>query len=655
MARGVASTVWEAALTLVTHSPLKVGLLDRDGRLAAVSERFVSVTGLPREHLIGFRLTEVFGPAASGISRIFSDPRDVSAASCRIEVGSGEFILAEPVLWPLGDDPEQAVALVYVDRGATADQLALLELRRLEALLEAMVENIPSMLTVQDLATGKYLRVNRAVEEFVGRPREQILNGVGRYFTGIDPEQRYLAGSDSDDHDQRMNEVEDTVLDAEARARVLRTRGRLIEDGQGGRYLLTVSEDVTEKKQAEDKLRFIAGEAEAANRAKSAFLANMSHEIRTPLNGVMGIASALARTALRPDQIEMVSLIEMSAKTLEALLSDILDLARIEAGRMELKAEPFDLATSVNACGALFSAAAEAKGLKYQVEVEPGAVGSYIGDAPRLRQIISNLLGNAVKFTQSGSINLQVSALRGETASVLRFDVRDSGIGFDAETKARLFGRFEQADGSITRRFGGTGLGLAISRSLAEAMGGTLDAESEFGHGATFSLTLELTRGIGETELWSSDGEIEEDEGPDLSNFRVLVAEDHPTNRRVVELILGSLDLQLTCVEDGAQAVAAAERERFDLILMDMQMPVMDGLAAIREIRALEARTGRTPSPMFALTANAMQEHVAASAAAGANGHLTKPITADTLIATVVAVANGEIECEPTGVSTSAA
>ncbi|MBV9511924.1 MAG: PAS domain S-box protein [Caulobacteraceae bacterium] len=636
----------DAATALVAHSPLDLCLVDVDSRFVAVSQGFLTASGLRREDLIGVKASDLFGSSVADIVSATVCKGGVRARTLpprRFEKPDGEPFWVETMLWPVCDDAGAAIGVMCVSRNITSEQKLLADLSRAEALLDAVVENIPSMLVVQELGSGNFVRINRATAQFLGRSREELIGNGRQNFSGKE------GAKDHWDLVAQAEATGDTVAaerptpDGKGRVRILQSRHRVIEDGGGVRHVLTISDDITETRQAEDKLRAIAGEAEAANRAKSEFLANMSHEIRTPLNGVMGIASALARTELRPDQAEMVGLIEMSAKTLEALLSDILDLARIEAGRMELKAEPFDLATSVNACGALFSAAAEAKGLKYQVSVDPAAIGSYIGDAPRLRQILSNLLGNAVKFTQSGSISLRVSAVRGETSSALRFDVQDTGIGFDAETKARLFGRFEQADGSITRRFGGTGLGLAISRSLAEAMGGTLDAQGEPGRGAVFSLTLDLTRCVGETELWSAGGEIQ-DEGAELDGFRVLVAEDHPTNRRVVELILGSLDLDLVCVEDGAQAVAAAERERFDLILMDMQMPVMDGLAAIREIRALEARTGRAPSPIFALTANAMQEHVAASAAAGANGHLTKPITADALIATVERAASGEFD-----------
>ncbi len=398
--------------------------------------------------------------------------------------------------------------------------------------------------------------------------------------------------------------------------------------------VIGVIRDIDAQKRGEIALAKARDAAEAANRAKSEFLANMSHEIRTPLNGVMGVASALSRTTLDPAQKEMVGLIETSAQTLEGLLSDVLDLARIESGRLELKAEPFELAQSVEDVGALFFPAARDKGLEFSITTAPSARGEFKGDAIRFRQILSNLISNAVKFTAAGKITVSVD-VEGASPERVVVQVCDTGIGFDAAAGARLFERFEQADGSITRRYGGTGLGLAISRSLADAMGGELYATSSPGEGSVFTLKLSLPRPLSEAAADSSKPETG-GEPFDLSRFRVLLAEDHPTNRRVVELILRSAGVELTCVEDGAEAIRVWAGGDFDLVLMDMQMPVMDGLTAIRAIRRREAAESSRPRTLiYALTANAMAEHDKASAEAGADGHLTKPITVDDLLSAV--------------------
>ena len=372
--------------------------------------------------------------------------------------------------------------------------------------------------------------------------------------------------------------------------------------------------------------------ADEANRSKSDFLANMSHEIRTPLNGVIGINAALARTELTPEQARMVDLIATSGETLETLLTDVLDLARIESGHLELKAEAFDLEDCLKSVVALFETGARKKGLEFTLNVAPGVTGAFVGDVVRIRQVVSNLLSNAVKFTAEGRITL--NATQADDGSVV-VAVTDTGIGFDADFKARLFQRFEQADGSITRRFGGTGLGLAISRALAEAMEGTLEADSEPDVGSTFTLTLNLAR--------APDSAIVKATAPvparpqEAGAPRVLLAEDHPINRKVVELLFEGTGVVLTTVENGAEAVALYETEAFDMVLMDMQMPVMDGLTAIQMIRSREQAEGLAATPIYTLSANAMPEHAEASAKAGANGHLTKPIAVGSLFAALEA------------------
>ncbi|MBC6983652.1 ATP-binding protein [Caulobacter sp. 17J80-11] len=403
------------------------------------------------------------------------------------------------------------------------------------------------------------------------------------------------------------------------------------EEGRPDR-IVGVIRNITARKRSELAVARAREQAETASRAKSEFLANMSHEIRTPLNGVLGVAGALARTELAPGQRGMVRLIETSAETLEVLLSDLLDLARIESGRMELAAEPFDLEEATRSVAALFEAKAAEKGLNFEVELHADAKGRFVGDVVRVRQILANLLSNAVKFTDRGGVRLSVRTTCGRERCTLRFEVADTGIGFDESFRARLYERFEQADGSITRRFGGTGLGLSICKSLAELMGGRLDAVATPGEGATFSLEAPFDRAPAAAAETGAPPCVEV---APLRRARVLLAEDHPTNRTVVELILAGADVDLVSVENGAEALDAFTPGAFDLVLMDMQMPVMDGLSAIRAIRRLEAQAGASRTPVYALTANALPEHAEASRAAGADDHLTKPLSAATLLASV--------------------
>jgi signal transduction histidine kinase/ActR/RegA family two-component response regulator len=382
----------------------------------------------------------------------------------------------------------------------------------------------------------------------------------------------------------------------------------------------------------EDRVRERTAELEQANAEKSRFLANMSHELRTPLNGVIAISQALKARQADPKDQELAELIVSSGRLLEQVLTDILDFSSIEAGRIHLAREAFEIEPLVARIAELHRAAAAEKGLKLEWTVDPDVQGAYLGDPIRLTQVLSNLFSNAVKFTPSGSVSLAVRR-RGRG---LEFAVRDTGIGFDDAVRARLFRRFEQADDSIRRRFGGTGLGLAISRSLVELMGGEITVSSKPGQGSEFCVILELPRA--EPPPGIEALEASETDAAPLGALRVLLAEDHPTNQKVVQLILGSVGLMPVVVEDGQAALDAMAAEPFDVVLMDMQMPVLDGLSATAEIRRREAALGKPRTPVIMLTANALEEHVQAGQAAGGDWHLSKPIRAEDLLGAIAAV-----------------
>jgi signal transduction histidine kinase/ActR/RegA family two-component response regulator len=378
----------------------------------------------------------------------------------------------------------------------------------------------------------------------------------------------------------------------------------------------------------EDRVLDRTAQLERANTEKSRFLANMSHELRTPLNGVIAISETLAGQQATPKGRELAELIVSSGRLLERVLTDILDFSKIEAGEIKLASDDFTMDRLVGGIAELHRASAESKGLSFTWSVDPSAAGRFAGDTVRLTQVLSNLLSNAVKFTEDGHVSLDV-AMQGDA---VRFAVTDSGIGFDEEVRSRLFKRFEQADASIRRRFGGTGLGLAISRSLVELMDGTIDVESEPGRGALFTVLVPLERLQGE----ASEERTAQPQQIDIAGCRVLLAEDHPTNQKVVQLILESVGVEPVIVENGALALALLKTERFDVVLMDMQMPELDGLSATAMLRAFETEAGLPRTPVIMLTANALDEHVRASHEAGADLHLSKPIHAIALIESIV-------------------
>ena len=496
------------------------------------------------------------------------------------------------------------------------------------------------LLCIRDLE-GRFVRLSRSwepvlgytLEELAGRPLLQLVHPddvpATREYMGKITVDRPIVG------------FINRYRHRDGQYRQLEWRARL-----SGDRVFAVARDVTDRLAAEAELQAAKEAAEAASRAKTDFLANISHEIRTPLNGVIGVAAALARTPLSDAQRNMIDLIETSGGVLERMVSDILDLSKIESGRFDLEIRPFDLRAELDGVLHVGELRAREKGLAFSVEAAPDAEGAFLGDGVRIKQVLSNLLSNAVKFTDHGAIRVRVDvretageAAGDEAPASLMLEVEDTGVGFDAAAGALLFQRFVQADTTITRRYGGTGLGLSICKSIVEMMGGRITARSQPGQGSLFAVTIPLMR-TGSLSERDTAGEIGaaaagavSDRGADrLASLHILLAEDHPINQQVVRLILGPLGARLTIVENGRDALAAFVDGAFDLVLMDMQMPEMDGLTATSAIRAHEQAAAARRTPIIMLSANAMAHHAREALAAGADHHVAKPITAASLI-----------------------
>ncbi|MES2343086.1 MAG: ATP-binding protein [Pseudomonadota bacterium] len=494
------------------------------------------------------------------------------------------------------------------------------------------------MLCIRD-AAGRFVRLSPSWETVLGYPVAELLDKP--LLPLVHPDD-VAATADLMARIHNEGEIVGFVnryRHRDGRYRQLEWRARLCGD-----QVFAVARDVTDRLAAEAEMQAAREAAEAANQAKTDFLANMSHEIRTPLNGVIGVAAALQQTDLTPAQREMLHLITTSGLTLERLVSDILDLSKIEAGQLEIEAAPFDLRRDLEGVLHLNRLRAQDKGLAFHIDYEAAARGQFLGDVTRLKQVLGNLLSNAVKFTGQGEVRLRVglaedgavdASATGASAARLTLEVADTGVGFDEVAHANLFQRFNQADATITRRFGGSGLGLSICKALVEMMGGEIEARSEPGRGSVFRVTLPLARTLSLAEHDAGEPALAQEQAPlaRVDALRVLLAEDHPINQQVVQLILTPLGAEITTVEDGAAAVAAFAAGDFDLVLMDMQMPVMDGLTATRALRDIEARhPERARTPIIMLSANAMAEHRSDALTSGADHHIAKPVTAHALM-----------------------
>jgi PAS domain S-box-containing protein len=630
-ARQARDTYERTLSAIIQTMPLSMILTDRSLRILYASPTWVEARGLGGQEVIGRSVFElrpdIFEPFRHNLERCL---RGENISLDRLEIpapdGSPEFVRVEIAPWPDGDGGIGGLMMISHDVSAMVEAMEHTE--RSEARLQ-MALQIADM-HVWELDFGRR-ELNKSGPEasFFDRPQtyEDLASNL---WDSIDERdlpavkeawRRYVKEGEPYYPEYRLKRADGAEVWAAGTA-------QLITDSNGKPIrLIGAIQNISRRKGAERALLRAKEDAEAANRAKSAFLATMSHEIRTPLNGVLGMAQAMvAADDLTPVQRERLNVIRQSGESLLSILNDVLDLSKIEAGKLELENALFDMDELVQAAHGTFEAVATEKGLAFDFTVDKNARGYYSGDPMRVRQILWNLISNGLKFTHTGQVKVRVGRT---SAGALKLSVTDTGIGIAPDQLASLFRKFEQADASTTRRFGGTGLGLAICRELAGLMGGEISVRSAPGAGATFTVVLPLRKArkpggrIRRTEKAAIETEA--------PKIRVLAVEDNEMNQLVLKTLLAQIGVEPVVVPNGREAVAAWEREAWDLILMDVQMPVMDGPTASALIRARERAARKPPIPIIALTANAMAHQIAEYAEAGMDGFVAKPIEAGRL------------------------
>jgi PAS domain S-box-containing protein len=631
--------------TLVEAAPVAITLADLDGRRLAVNEAFCALSGYAREELVGAEVGDIYvDEQREALMSEWRTRATVSGADQReytllTKGGDRRTILANGTT-VAGPDGLPLCLSFLVD--ITARRQMEEARRASEQTFRTLIEAAPIGICVFD-AQDHFEVVNDAYCALSGFTRQELRAAqVGHLHP---PEERtaQLAHLRARTAAGSGEPVEFTLHTRTGERRTVMGRGATVTgaDGQPRRVGFVV--DITARKAVEEVLRRANADLERANRTKSEFVATMSHEIRTPLNGVIGLTSLLLGTPLSPTQREYVGALQASGEALLSLINDILDFSKIEDGQLTPEVRPFDPRHLVDEVVVLFEMAARAKGVHLGAQVAPAVPAVLVGDAARLRQVLLNLVGNAIKFTEQGEVGLAVSLIEeSEEGALLRMTVRDTGIGIAPEVQARLFAPFMQADASTTRRYGGTGLGLALAKRLMELMGGQIGVESALGQGSTFWATLRLAcsaaaRADGRPSAPQMGPAVAgaglTEEGP---RGRVLVAEDNAINRLVAVRLLESLGYEVHTAEDGRQAVEAVWRECYDLVLMDVHMPELDGFAATTEIRqAEEEQGGGRHLPIVALTADALAGDAEKSLEAGMDDHLSKPLTPERLAAVV--------------------
>jgi PAS domain S-box-containing protein len=619
------------------------------------------------ERLFGYTATEAIGSSLSKLLLSGNEGEEVHILS-QIAVGQrierlemvrqrkdGCLIDISATISPIHDDNGVVVGASKIARDVTDRKRAEMEAKRAITLLQEAIGSVAEGFSIYD-ENDRLVMCNEAYLDIYHKSRDLIVPGAsfeeivrkgaerGQYPEAVGQIDAWVTERVRQHHAADGSHVEQTLDDGRCLL--------IVEYRTPSGFIVGNRIDITARKNAEAELerhRYHLEEevlartfelaqskeaAEAANIAKSAFLANMSHEIRTPMNGILGMTYFLRRDAKTAKEIERLDIINSSAEHLLELINNILDLSKIEAGKLVLEAAPVDLASIAENVRTIVDQRARDQGLSLNIETE-NIAGTLIGDPTRIRQCLLNYATNAIKFTERGSVTLSISEQESNEDSVLvRYAVRDTGIGIEPDALLRLFGAFEQADNSTTRKYGGTGLGLAINKRLAEVMGGAVGVESTPGAGSLFWFTARLKRGATASTTSSTvSDDAERLIREQHAEAPILVVDDEPVNREVASMALQFAGLAVDTAQDGAQAIEMASRKSYAAILMDVQMPVIDGLESTREIRRIP---GYEQVPIIAMTANAFAEDKARCIDAGMTDFLAKPFNPNLLFAVLL-------------------